>query len=100
MRLVKMGLKRFRRFEEAEINLDAPVVSLVGPNESGKTSLLKALTTLLGHGTFADRDSTRGSSPEDTRIEATFLLNAADTESLKSKDADLSDVRRNKRLKA
>ncbi len=43
MRLYQMGLFGYRRFVEATINLDAKMVAVLGPNESGKSSLLDAL---------------------------------------------------------
>ena len=93
MRLVKMRLRRFRRFEDATIVLDAPVVAVVGPNESGKTSLLQALVQLASSDGLHDRDVTRGHSPDDTRIEATFLLSRQETQRLQAHDSGLSDIR-------
>ena len=93
MRLVKLRLRGFRRFEDAEINLDAPVVALVGPNESGKTSLLKALGHLESSSGLDARDITRGRPSNATRIEATFLLSEDETKSLASRDIRLSDIR-------
>ena len=43
MRLYQMRLSGYRRFVEATINLDAKMVAVLGPNESGKSSLLDAL---------------------------------------------------------
>ena len=93
MRLVKMRLRRFRRFEDATIILDAPVVAVVGPNESGKTSLLKALVQLSSSDGLDARDITRGYAPENTRIEATFLLSREETQKLQARDSGLSDIR-------
>ena len=93
MRLVKMRLRGFRRFEDATIILDAPVVAVVGPNESGKTSLLKALVQLSSSNRLDDRDITRGYSPDNTRIEATFLLSHDETQRLQKRDSGLSDIR-------
>ena len=41
--LTKLTIRNFKRFEEAEIGLGNPVV-FVGPNNSGKTSAMQALT--------------------------------------------------------
>ena len=40
-----------------------------------------------------DRDITRGYAPENTRIEATFLLSREETQKLQARDSGLSDIR-------
>ena len=93
VRLVKAGLQGFRRFADAEINLDAPVVALVGPNESGKTSLLKALAHLGARSTLDDRDTTYGMAPEATRLTGTFLLDRQDAARLAESEPHLAKLR-------
>jgi predicted ATP-dependent endonuclease of OLD family len=47
MRLVWVSLHGYRRFaEESRVNVDLPIVAVVGPNEAGKSSLLQALGRL------------------------------------------------------
>ena len=41
--ITKLIVKNFKRFEEAEIELTPPVV-FIGPNNSGKTTALQALS--------------------------------------------------------
>lgn len=43
MRLTKAVFSGFGRLADAQINLDHKVVAIVGPNEAGKTTLLRAL---------------------------------------------------------
>lgn len=43
MRLTKAEFSGFGRLADAQINLDHKVVAIVGPNEAGKTTLLRAL---------------------------------------------------------
>ena len=40
--LTKLTIKNFQRFDEAEVDLGKSVV-LIGPNNSGKTTVLQAL---------------------------------------------------------
>ena len=51
--LTKLCLRKFKRFEEVEIELGSPVV-FVDPNNSGKTSALQALAS----GTLDSSDGT------------------------------------------
>ena len=88
-----MRLRGYRRFEDAEINLDAPVVAVVGPNESGKTSLLQALVKLQSQARLDERDPTSGCLSENTRIEATLLLSNDEVNRLASQDSRLSGIR-------
>jgi len=62
--LTKLTLRNFKRFDEAIIDLAEPVV-LIGPNNSGKTTALQALTLWdVGVRTWLDKRSSGGTSPE------------------------------------
>lgn len=41
--LTKLTVRNFKRFKELDIDLESPVI-FVGPNNSGKTSAMQALT--------------------------------------------------------
>jgi predicted ATP-dependent endonuclease of OLD family len=41
--LTRLVVRNFKRFDEIDIELGSPVV-LIGPNNSGKTTVLQALT--------------------------------------------------------
>src|SRR5438128_4161860 len=43
LRLTKISMRGYARFADASCNVDGRVIAFVGPNEAGKTSLLKAL---------------------------------------------------------
>jgi ABC-type taurine transport system ATPase subunit len=62
--LTKLILRNFKRFDEAVIDLAEPVV-LIGPNNSGKTTALQALTLWdVGVRTWLDKRGVGGASPE------------------------------------
>jgi predicted ATPase len=46
MKLGNLSLINFKRFDEESIDLSAPVNVLVGPNSSGKSSIIKAMLAL------------------------------------------------------
>ena len=50
----------FRRYADTWINLDAPTIAVVGPNEAGKSSLLRALVIAGTDDPVPDADITRG----------------------------------------
>jgi energy-coupling factor transporter ATP-binding protein EcfA2 len=43
MRLISAHIRGYGRIVDSKINLDAKVIAIVGPNEAGKTTLLRAL---------------------------------------------------------
>ena len=62
MRLVRADFVGYRRLVDTSINLDAPIVSIVGPNEAGRTSQLKALVHLSNKAPFASGELARTKS--------------------------------------
>lgn len=82
MKLVSATLNGYRRFANASrLQLDCKLVALVGPNEAGKTSILRALQMLNSAAPLKSegpsQDTTRGKSfPTEHRIvTAKFILN-------------------------
>lgn len=81
MRLVTLELFGYRRFVNAKINLDAKLIAVLGPNEAGKTSLLRALEEFNSESPIAPsalwRGDPLGASPK-LVLQALFLLEAED----------------------
>ena len=60
MKLVKVGLEGYARFRaRPELDVDAPLVAIIGPNEAGKTSMLQALLRLNDTGGFDPKEISR-----------------------------------------
>ena len=88
IRVILCGYKRFNKISKVDLN--AKVVAVIGPNESGKSSLLKALNHLNSDGGFEAQGSahelTRGKTAweSDEVIQAEFLLEKDDKNALSS----------------
>ncbi len=105
VRLTNVKLSGFRRFEsEQNLNLSSKLTAIVGPNEAGKTSLLKAIEYCDNTTPIAAGDATSLSDFE-TKIRLSFFLKKEDLvaanlivpswlDVVKSKDGGLSyDIR-------
>lgn len=85
MKLISAAVHGYKRFgQKSTINLDGKLIAVIGPNEAGKSSFLKALQHLNHHNAFiksgASQELTRGMQISDEQgiVEATFLLEEAD----------------------
>src|SRR6185295_10286494 len=88
MRMVALRLNGYRRFEdETTLDLTPRVISIVGPNEAGKSSLLDALENIGDpspeHNFMAAEFTNRVQPPDGkTILSALFDLEADDREAL------------------
>lgn len=76
MHLYQLRVINYRRFVDATINLDAKMVAILGPNESGKSSLLLALPLFNDHDRVPTVQLRRDSDQSDSRLvgELTYRL--------------------------
>lgn len=87
MRLVNIKIQGYRRFEQpVSIDVSGDVIALVGPNESGKTSILRAMLSLEKDDDFSVWERTRrtddGTDDGSTRVEAMYILDDEDRKAL------------------
>ena len=84
MRLMTFKLERFRRFKDpACIDVSSSVVALVGPNEAGKSSVLRAMDLFNEATAIPESDRTRGLSRGPVLV-AGYVLDDDDKEAIAS----------------
>ena len=83
MDLQSVTIEGFRKFEESTVlHTTGKLVALLGPNEAGKTSILKALSTIGKPGAISESDISRSKNYENSHevISAKFKLGKEDLE--------------------
>jgi energy-coupling factor transporter ATP-binding protein EcfA2 len=80
VRLISAHVRGYRRLVDTSVNLDSKVIALVGPNEAGKTTFLKALTFLDGDEQLDPVDRSRAVQVDDETpvVEVKFALDDDD----------------------
>ena len=93
MQLSKIEFNGFKRLDRTSCNVDGQTIAFIGPNEAGKTSVLRGLEWLTGEYDDAAlplRDQNRRQRPTDDAliVRAHYRLEADDIEALKRLDLD------------
>jgi energy-coupling factor transporter ATP-binding protein EcfA2 len=90
MRLVSAQIRGYGRLVDTKANFDSKVIAVVGPNESGKTTLLKALAFLNRTDALGPIERSRAGdvTGETEIVEVKFALDDQDRLSLKNLDLE------------
>ena len=84
MQLIKVGCEGYKRFRQpAEMDVGEKLIAIVGPNEAGKSSWLRALAELESDEAFVGSVQTRGAKVQ-PKVWARYVLDAADKAALES----------------
>lgn len=85
MKIQSVGIKNFRSLKDVEITFDS-VTTLIGPNGTGKSTVLRALDWFFNAGKggeLSQRDCSFGATDQDIEVRVTFSdLTAKDREAL------------------
>lgn len=76
----QLRLFDYRRFIDTTVNLDSKLVAILGPNESGKSSLLDALALFNDENRVPAAHLRRGSDVSDGRVVGELTYRLADEE--------------------
>lgn len=83
MELFQVELTGFRKFKEkASLKTRGKLLAILGPNEAGKSSLLRALERLDDNGEFQPTERSREAGEKVPTIKATYLLSQEDREAV------------------
>jgi predicted ATP-dependent endonuclease of OLD family len=88
-------IRGYRRLLDTKMNLDGKIIAVVGPNEAGKTTLLRALTRLDSHEKVSASELSRSRRPsaETQHVEAAYILDSDDQAALADLDLVEAPVR-------
>jgi energy-coupling factor transporter ATP-binding protein EcfA2 len=92
MRLISARVRGYGRIVDSKVNLDAKVIAIVGPNEAGKTTLLKALSHVDGGGAVPVSQRSRAAevTDETQTTQFDYVLDQSDHDALE--DLDLHEL--------
>ncbi len=94
MRLVSARINGYGRLVNAKVNLDCKVIAVVGPNEAGKTTFLRALAYVNSGASLSAIERSRALTVSDAThvVEVTFALDDTDRAALR--DSSLEELPR------
>ncbi|MGO4470719.1 AAA family ATPase [Arthrobacter sp. M-10] len=92
MRLISARILGYGRIVDSKINLDSKVIAIVGPNEAGKTTLLRALTHIDRGGALPFPQRARGAEVSDQTRVTTFDYVVEDSDRDVLSDLDLHEL--------
>lgn len=91
MRLISAHVQGYGRIVDSKINLDAKVIAIVGPNEAGKTTLLKALAHVDGETAVPVPQRSRATEVTDQTRVTTFDYIVEEEDRASLADLDLHE---------
>ncbi|WP_169579589.1 AAA family ATPase [Ruania albidiflava] len=91
MRLISAHVQGYGRIVDSKINFDAKVIAIAGPNEAGKTSLLKALAHVDGETALPVTQRSRATEVSDQSHVTTFDYIVEDEDRAALADLDLHE---------
>jgi len=94
MRLVSAHIVGYGRLVDVKVNLDSKVIAFVGPNESGKTTFLKALAYLDETRALSRVERSRGGNVADDTAVVTVRFQLDDDDRLALQHLDLQELPR------
>ncbi|MGJ8530148.1 AAA family ATPase [Maritalea sp.] len=85
MKLASVTFEGFRRFlKKTTLKTNSKLTVLIGPNEAGKSSILRMLTLFSDNSEFVDQDRYKFSDDVEIELRATFHLEEEDYEAIGS----------------
>lgn len=91
MRLIFAEILGFGRIVNSKVNLDASLIAIVGPNEAGKSTFLKALKSIDNEGNLSSSLFSRSLDPfgdQKLAVKCTYALDDGDLRALEELDLE------------
>jgi len=96
MRLASITFEGYRRFlRKTTLKTSSKLTVLIGPNEAGKSSVLRLLTLLGDSDEFSQADRYKFTDGVKIKVSATFNLEAEDHEAINSNEPQIYKVWKN-----